>query len=259
MPRANRFHLPGYVWHLTHRCHRGDFLLKFARDRRLWVSWLSEARRRFGLCVLNYQATSNHVHLVVRDRDQQEIAHSMQLLEGCTAAAYNRRKKRLGGYWQDRYSATAVETGEHLWNCLTYVGLNMVRAGVVSHPRDWPHTRFHEILRPRKRYRIIDREALCEALEIDHIAALAEISERAVEDAIARGSSRDDRWTRSVAVGSKDFVERVAQQLGVRALYRNIHDLGDEGFALRDLTIPYKGLSAPEIATLSQNSAQPSR
>src|SRR5690606_31165774 len=103
------------------------------------------------------------------------IANSMQLLEGCTAAAYNRRKKRLGGYWQDRYSATAVETGEHLWNCLTYVDLNMVRAGVVSHPRDWPHSGFHEILRPRQRYRIIDREALCEVLEVDHIAALPEI------------------------------------------------------------------------------------
>ena len=80
MPRANRFHLPGYVWHLTHRCHRGDFLLKFARDRRLWVSWLFEARKRFDLRVLNYQVTSNHVHLVVRDRDQDEIANSMQLL-----------------------------------------------------------------------------------------------------------------------------------------------------------------------------------
>lgn len=29
----------------------------------------------------------------------------MQLLEGSSAAAYNRRKARLGGYWQDRYAA----------------------------------------------------------------------------------------------------------------------------------------------------------
>ena len=29
MPRANRHFLPGYVWHITHRCHRKDFLLKF--------------------------------------------------------------------------------------------------------------------------------------------------------------------------------------------------------------------------------------
>ena len=87
MPRANRFHLPGYVWHLTHRCHRDEFLLKFARDRRDWVQWLFEARKRFDLYVLNYQVTGNHIHLVVRDRDQGEIADSMQLLEGSTAGA----------------------------------------------------------------------------------------------------------------------------------------------------------------------------
>ena len=49
MPRANRYSLPGYVWHLTQRCHRKQFLLKFARDRRAWMGWLYAARRRYGL------------------------------------------------------------------------------------------------------------------------------------------------------------------------------------------------------------------
>ena len=48
----------GQLWHITHRCHRKQFLLKFARDRRAWVRWLYEARKRFGLCVLNYRARS---------------------------------------------------------------------------------------------------------------------------------------------------------------------------------------------------------
>jgi hypothetical protein len=47
--RANRHHIPGQVWHITHRCHKKEFLLKFARDRRRWLSWLFEAKNRFGL------------------------------------------------------------------------------------------------------------------------------------------------------------------------------------------------------------------
>ncbi|MDY6990942.1 MAG: transposase, partial [Thermodesulfobacteriota bacterium] len=31
MPRANRHYVPGYVWHITHRCHKKEFLLRFAR------------------------------------------------------------------------------------------------------------------------------------------------------------------------------------------------------------------------------------
>ncbi len=233
MPRANRFHLPGYVWHLTHRCHDRRFLLRFARDRRAWIGWLFEARRRFGLCVLDYQVTSNHVHLVVRDRDQGEIADSMQLLEGSVASAYNRRKQRLGGYWQDRYSATAVETGEHLWGCMAYVDLNMVRAGVVDHPRDWPHAGYHEIVRPKERYKIVDRDAVCEVLEIGRIEELSVLL-RSCRERCTRAEGRDERWTKCVAVGSRAFVQSVAEELGARALRRTVRRCNGGGFVLRE-------------------------
>jgi hypothetical protein len=42
MPRANRYFIPGYVWHITHRCHKREFLLKFGRDQRRWLQWLFE-------------------------------------------------------------------------------------------------------------------------------------------------------------------------------------------------------------------------
>ena len=81
MPRANRHYLPGQVWHITHRCHKKEFLLRFARDRRRWVDWLREAKRRFGLSILNYMATSNHIHLLVADNgDQEAISKAMQLI-----------------------------------------------------------------------------------------------------------------------------------------------------------------------------------
>ncbi len=54
MARAKRHFLPGYAWHITHRCHKKEFLLKFARDRRSWMGWLFEAKKRYGLRILNY-------------------------------------------------------------------------------------------------------------------------------------------------------------------------------------------------------------
>jgi hypothetical protein len=43
-------------------------------------------RKRFGLCVLNYQVTYNHVHLLTVDRGADEIANSMQLIAGAWGA-----------------------------------------------------------------------------------------------------------------------------------------------------------------------------
>src|ERR1041384_772294 len=87
MPRANRYFLPHYIWPITHRCHQRKFLFTFARKRRRYLHWLFEARKRFGLCVLDYIVTSNHVHLLIKDTGSNVIAENMQLIAGRTASA----------------------------------------------------------------------------------------------------------------------------------------------------------------------------
>ena len=250
MPRAHRYHLPGYVWHLTHRCHRREFLLKFARDRRAWCGWLFEARRRYGLCVLDYAATSNHIHLLVQDRGRGEVAASMQLIAGRTAQPFNRRKARGGAFWEDRYHATAVETGEHLARCLVYIDLNMVRAGVVGHPAHWETGGYHEIQRERLRYRIVDRQALADALGIE-LAQLAEAHRQWIDAALRTGAPQHDpRWSESLAVGGRDFVEGVQRDLGDRGRYRQVEDLGSI-HSLREAAAPYRGRPVVENGPIS--------
>jgi putative transposase len=135
MARAKRHYLPGYSWHIAHRCHKREFLLKFGRDRRSWLQWLFEAKKRYELSILNYMATSKHIHLLVFDRGGcQVIPRSMQLVAERTGQQYNQRKKRKGAFSEDRYHATAVETNEHLIQCLVYMDLNMVRTGDSESP-----------------------------------------------------------------------------------------------------------------------------
>jgi REP element-mobilizing transposase RayT len=122
MPRANRHYISGCVWHITHRCHKREFLLKFARDRHRWLKWLFEAKKRYGLRVLNYMATCNHIHLLIKDSGSQNtIPKSIQLIAARTGQEFNQRKSRKGAFWEDRYHATAVETDAHLVQCLVYI------------------------------------------------------------------------------------------------------------------------------------------
>ena len=94
MLRANRHFLPGYVWQITHRCHKKEFLLKFKRDRHRCLQWLFEAKKRYGLRVLNYTVTSNHIHLIVKDNgDRETIPKPIQLIAGRTGQEYNPQKE----------------------------------------------------------------------------------------------------------------------------------------------------------------------
>ena len=240
------------VCHITDRCHRRQFLLKFARDRRTWVRWLYQSRQRYGLTVLNYQVTSNHVHLLVRDGGQGEIARSMQLVAGCTGRAYNSRKRRRGAFWEDFYQATVVDTDEHLARCFTYIDLNMVRAGAVDHPKDWPEAAYHEIQHPPKRYRIIDRKALGELLAVDE-ANLADVQNEWIAASLTQGKlERDPQWSEALAVGRRAFVERIKEQLGHRARYRRVEEWNGAS-VLREAAASYRHHSGAEIGGLRRN------
>jgi REP element-mobilizing transposase RayT len=53
------------------------------------------------------------------------------------ARYYNRRHKRRGYFWGDRFKSVIVDKGETLINCLAYIDLNPLRAGIVNRPEDY--------------------------------------------------------------------------------------------------------------------------
>ena len=246
MPRANRHFLPGHVWHLTHRCHQRQFLLKFARDRRRYLHWVFEAKKRFGLSVLNYMVTSNHVHLLVKDTGEHVIPQSMQLIAGRTAQEYNQRKGRQGAFWEDRYHATAIEVDEHLHRCLVYIDLNMVRAAVVKHPMEWAQSGYREIQQPPVRYAVIDLQGLSALCGFTEVADFQQAHRQWVGQALdGETGVRDDRWSKAIAVGSLAFVDGVRSALGVKAIHREVAQL-DGTYTLREKSEAYGGDFASE-------------
>ncbi|SCX90988.1 transposase [Desulfoluna spongiiphila] len=50
---------------------------------------------------------------------------------------YNKRKKRKGTLWGERFKSVIVEQGNTLIHCLAYIDLNAVRAGIVKRPEDY--------------------------------------------------------------------------------------------------------------------------
>jgi len=59
------------------------------------------------------------------------------------------------------------------------------------------------------------------------------------EEYLGNGNNiQDDKWTRSIAVGSKGFVEKVKSIMGVLAIGRKSIEAG-KSYQLREPSIPY--------------------
>ena len=255
MARAYRHFIPGYIWHITHRCHKRDFLLKYVKDRHRWLQWLFEAKKRYGLLILNYAVTSNHIHLLVYDdKAQGIIPKSMQLIAGRVGQEYNQRRKRKGAFWEDRYHATIIEGGDHLLRCIAYIDMNMVRAGVVNHPEQWRHGGYNEIQYPRRKCILIDYHTLSRLAGFDDFQRFQTKHLQWINAAIENqtGLSHDTKWTRSIAVGSEDFLKEVKRKMQAMSVGRRIH-LSKDGFELRETIDSYNGHLDAEKCDIDAN------
>lgn len=226
-------------------------MLKFARDRQRWLRWLFESKKRFGTRILNYTVTSNHIHLLVQDDGSRDtLPKTIQLTASRTAQEYNLRKSRKGAFWEDRYHATAVQDDDHLIRCMAYIDLNMVRAGVVNHPSEWPFSGYNEILTPPRKYSLIDRRRLLFLFGFDDSDMFSKVYQGWVEDILrTSGHSREAKWTQSIAFGSKSFVEDIKDKLGFRAIGRKVVGTKD-GYELKEDMASYSADFGTKMSTL---------
>jgi hypothetical protein len=101
-----------------------------------------------------------------------------------------------------------------------YVDLNMVRAGVVTHPSEWKWSGYHEIQQPKARYRLIDHKKLLALLDVDSSTALATAHRGWIASQLQRSPEREERYSKSIAIGSQSFVESVKVKMGIKAIGR---------------------------------------
>ena len=118
-----------------------------------------------------------HVHIIVHADEVERVGLMMPLVAGAFAQQRHRRNGNEGSVWEHPYHFTAIQDGRHLLNCLRYVSLNMVRAGVVDHPRQWAWCSHDELIGTRSRYRMLAMDRLLESVDMSELRSLRAVYE----------------------------------------------------------------------------------
>ena len=135
--RLSRRQLPNGIFHVTTRGVDGTWIYRDVEDRRTFLDLLGSVVRRrqwylHALCLMG-----NHYHVVV-ETTCERLSLGMHRLNGVYAQRFNRRHKRTGHLFGDRFSSFFIDSEEYLANACTYVVNNPVRAGLCTHAREWP-------------------------------------------------------------------------------------------------------------------------
>ncbi|MFZ2656197.1 MAG: hypothetical protein WAX69_14800 [Victivallales bacterium] len=99
---------------------------------------------------------------------------------------------------------------------LFYIDLNMVRAGVVRHPREWKHCPYSEFMGVRKRCRVVNLKKLLNCLKVGNAGMSREWYVKTLEEKLKdMRMGRAEFWSKAVAVGAPDWLGKKAGECGL--------------------------------------------
>jgi putative transposase len=130
MPRGPRLDAPNTLHHVMVRGIEGRSIFRDDRDRDDFVRRLAEVAVAKDLTIYAWALLPNHLHLLLRT-GTSSLARAMRSLLTGYAGAFNRRHRRRGHLFQNRYKSIVVEEEPYLLELLRYIHLNPLRAKSV--------------------------------------------------------------------------------------------------------------------------------
>lgn len=255
MPRLARMDAPGVLHHVTIRGVERRRLFRDNQDRENFLNRLEALLPETQTDCYAWALIPNHAHFLFKTGGAPLSTLMRRLLTGY-AVTFNRRHKRHGQVFQNRYKSIVCQEEIYLLEMVRYIHLNPIRAGLVSdltkldrYPYCGHSALMGEIKRPwqtvqyvlryfrktvpsaRKAYMRYLEEGVDQGHREDLIGGGLIRSlggwtavRKAREKGLARGKS-DER-----ILGEPDFVEEILAQSGEH--YERGYDLVRRGYDL---------------------------
>jgi REP element-mobilizing transposase RayT len=189
MPRKARIDAPDALHHIIVRGIEKNRIFKDARDYENFLTRLGTILTETSTSCYAWALIPNHVHLLLRTGRTPITTVMRRLLTGY-AQQFNRRHKRHGYLFQNRYKSFLCETDPYLLELVRYIHLNPVRAGIVKDMESlgtYPKTG-HAVIMGKTKHKWQDADSI-----LSLFGQKASSARRAYRSFIEKGFSRDRR------------------------------------------------------------------
>lgn len=218
MPRRPRIIAAGVPLHIIQRGNNKQPCFFADEDYQLYLYWLTEYAQSAGCLIHAYVLMTNHVHLLLTPMQSESAANLMKPLGQRYVQYINRTYKRSGTLWEGRFRSSIVEQQNYLFICQRYIEMNPVRAGMVSHPGEYPWSSYQvngqgkisELITPHSLYSDLGQNVK------ERQDAYRELFRYELEpgeiDKIRKATNGN------FALGSEKFAKEISEMLGRRVI-----------------------------------------
>ncbi len=228
MPRRTRPPpwLAQCCYHVSNTCYDPAEIFRFANMRQRAVNRLRELKDRYPVRFLDYLLRPDGYRLLVEADHPGHVSDLLRSFHLGTTHDYTRRKDWDGPVWRQRPPVALVQKGPHCLRCALDMDFEMVRTDEpdLFHPLLWKHSGHLELSEVRKRYRVLDREAIGRCFMDSSWHAFREWYITASNARWNSGEFAAEPWWRTaLVVGTQQLCETIADTMPVSWLELKVY------------------------------------
>ena len=135
MPRLARLDAPGVLHHVMGRGIERKKIFFSNKDRSDFIDRLAGVVDKGAMDIYAWTLMPNHFHLLCKTRNWPLSSSMRRILTGYVVN-FNKRHKRRGHLFQNRYKSIVCQEDRYLKELVRYIHLNLLRSGIVKDIRE---------------------------------------------------------------------------------------------------------------------------
>ena len=131
MPRLRRQLSKTQIYHIMIRGNKKEDIFIDEEDKTKFIDILAEKKKSQAYLLYAFCLMNNHIHLLIKE-NQDPIARIMRRINTSYAVYFNKKYKRVGHVFQDRFKSEPIESEAYLLAVVRYIHSNPVKAKMVK-------------------------------------------------------------------------------------------------------------------------------
>ena len=174
MPTRLRVDLAGYH-HVINRGVNRSTVFDTSDDKEMFLQIINKSATIHKVTLHAYCIMDNHYHLLI-ETQKENISTFMRIVNANYAKYYNKKYKRSGHLWQDRYKSRYITSEDYLYTLIRYIEYNPIEAGLSKKVNEYPFTLASLIFHSKEHYPCSNESLLIKEFDIQTLHEFLETS-----------------------------------------------------------------------------------
>lgn len=170
MPRIARIKEENAIYHVMSRGNNREPILSSEEDKIRYLETLKRYKERYQIQIYAYCVMDNHVHVII-DSNGQDISKIVHGINVSYAQYINRKYKRCGHIFQDRFKSEIIDNDEYMLTASQYIHDNPVRAGMTKTAKEYKWSSIGIYGGEKDKYKLVNEEYILKYFSEDKAKA----------------------------------------------------------------------------------------